>query len=149
MTTIYLFLYHYVPYNLHLRHVLKTNNETKSSISKLLIFFFKVQVFINDVLSHCTGDFDTDTSTSCSYQWSDADTPQVSSVSPLSTSSGASITITGNYTPLIYIPKIRGFKVGSSVAFFSFKVKTHNASIKCPFPENIQLSLAKTGIFEE
>ncbi|CAK8682970.1 unnamed protein product [Clavelina lepadiformis] len=56
----------------------------------------QVQVFINDIPSHCSGHFDDDSSTSCDFEWTSEATPVVTSVSPSSVSAEDAITIKGS-----------------------------------------------------
>ncbi|CAK8682966.1 unnamed protein product [Clavelina lepadiformis] len=56
----------------------------------------QVQVFINDIPSHCSGHFDSDSSTSCDFEWTSEATPFVASVSLSSVSAGDVITSEGS-----------------------------------------------------
>ncbi|CAK8682961.1 unnamed protein product [Clavelina lepadiformis] len=56
----------------------------------------QVQIFINDIPSHCSGHFDNDSSTSCDFEWTSDATSVVTSISPSSVSSGDIITIEGS-----------------------------------------------------
>jgi len=57
----------------------------------------QVQVFINNVPSHCNGLLDDNPETSCDFQWSGAATPQVTEVTPTFGGAGTSVAITGDH----------------------------------------------------
>ena len=83
--------------------IISISQSEVSDRSKYCFFFIiQVQVWINNVPSKCTGDFDTDASTSCGFEWTSDATPTVTSISPSSGSKDTVLTISGmQISPMI------------------------------------------------